>query len=135
MSRINWCQGHWFCSTYMVVRLSNVSSIYCKKCIFSVFCSKVFHLIYFYCEKKHLCTKKFKMQGFPSWHKWKYHVFCSNMIQLTGKKSFSFHLNPEAVNWNKNEKFCLSDKPIIPHRRILLYFFKSWNPIPISIRR
>ena len=31
VSRINWCKGHSFCSTYMVVRLSDRSSIYCKK--------------------------------------------------------------------------------------------------------
>ena len=96
VSRINWCQGHWFCSTYMVVRLSNVSSIYCKKCIFSVFCSKVFHLIYFYCEKKHLCTKKFKMQGFPSWHKWKYHVFCFKYDSANGEKIIQFLSEPRS---------------------------------------
>ena len=26
VSRIDWCEGHWFGSTYMVVRLSNISS-------------------------------------------------------------------------------------------------------------
>ena len=41
VSRINWREGHSFCSTYMVVRLSNVSSIYCYKRIFIVFCSKL----------------------------------------------------------------------------------------------
>ena len=29
VSRINCCEGHSFCSAYMVVRLSDVSSIYC----------------------------------------------------------------------------------------------------------
>ena len=26
VNRINWCEGRWFCSTYVVVRLSDVSS-------------------------------------------------------------------------------------------------------------
>ena len=26
VSRIDWCKGHWFCSTHMAVRLANVSS-------------------------------------------------------------------------------------------------------------
>ena len=36
-SRINWCEGHWNGSTYMVVRLSNISSKTDKKCVFCVF--------------------------------------------------------------------------------------------------
>ena len=37
VSRIDWCKGHWCGSTYMVERLSNVSSKTGKKCIFCVF--------------------------------------------------------------------------------------------------
>jgi hypothetical protein len=37
VSRIDWCEGHWCSSTYMVVRLSDVSSKTGKKCIFCVF--------------------------------------------------------------------------------------------------
>ena len=37
VSRIDWCKGHWFCSTHMAVRLANVSSKTGKKCIFCVF--------------------------------------------------------------------------------------------------
>ena len=37
VSRIEWCKGHWFCSTYMAVRLANVSSKTGKKYIFCVF--------------------------------------------------------------------------------------------------
>ena len=37
VSRIDWCEGHWFCSTHMAVRLANVSSKTGKKCIFCVF--------------------------------------------------------------------------------------------------
>ena len=36
-SRIDWCEGHWWGSTYMVVRLSDISSKTGKKCIFGVF--------------------------------------------------------------------------------------------------
>ena len=35
--RINWCKGHWCGSTYMVMRLSDISSKTGKKCIFGVF--------------------------------------------------------------------------------------------------
>ena len=37
VSRIDWCEGHWCGSTYMVVRLSDISSKTGKKCIFCVF--------------------------------------------------------------------------------------------------
>ena len=37
VSRIGWCEGHWNVSTYMVVRLSNISSKTDKKCVFCVF--------------------------------------------------------------------------------------------------
>ena len=37
VSRIDWFEGHWFCSTPMAVRLANVSSKTRKKCIFCVF--------------------------------------------------------------------------------------------------
>ena len=37
VSRIDWCEGHWCGSTYMVVRLSYISSKTGKKCIFCVF--------------------------------------------------------------------------------------------------
>ena len=37
VSRIDWCEGHWCGSTYMVVRLSNISSKTSKKCVFCVF--------------------------------------------------------------------------------------------------
>ena len=37
VSRINWCEGHWYGSTSMVVRLSKISSKIGKKCIFCVF--------------------------------------------------------------------------------------------------
>ena len=36
-SRIDWCKGHWCGSTYLVVRLFNISSKTGKKCIFCVF--------------------------------------------------------------------------------------------------
>ena len=36
-SRINWCEGHWYSSTYKVVRLSDISSKTDKKCVFCVF--------------------------------------------------------------------------------------------------
>ena len=35
--RINWCEGHWCSSTYMVVRLSDIRAKTGKKCIFCVF--------------------------------------------------------------------------------------------------
>ena len=41
VSRIDWCKGHWCESTYMVVRLSNVSSKTGKKCIFWI-CFSIF---------------------------------------------------------------------------------------------
>ena len=37
VSRIEWCEAHWFGSTYMAVRLSEESSKTGKKCIFCVF--------------------------------------------------------------------------------------------------
>ena len=37
VSRIDWCEGHWNVSTYMVVRLSDRSSKTDKKCVFCVF--------------------------------------------------------------------------------------------------
>ena len=36
VSRINWCEGHWCSSTYMVVRLSDIRSKTGKTCIFCV---------------------------------------------------------------------------------------------------
>ena len=42
VSRISWCKGHWFCSTYMAVRLSDICSKTVKKhkkCIFCLFWS------------------------------------------------------------------------------------------------
>ena len=36
-SRINWCEGHWYSSTYKVVRLSDISSKTDKKCFFVCF--------------------------------------------------------------------------------------------------
>ena len=37
ISRIDWCEGHWCGSTYIVMRLSDISSKTGKKCIFGVF--------------------------------------------------------------------------------------------------
>jgi hypothetical protein len=37
ISMIDWCKGHWCSSTYMVKRLSDVSSKTSKKCIFCVY--------------------------------------------------------------------------------------------------
>ena len=37
VSRIEWCEGHWNGSTYMVVRLSDIRSETAKKCLFCVF--------------------------------------------------------------------------------------------------
>ena len=37
VSRIDWCEGHWFVSTFVAVRLSDISSKTGKKCIFGVF--------------------------------------------------------------------------------------------------
>ena len=37
ISRIDWSKGHWFGSTHMVLRLSDISSKAVKKCIFGVF--------------------------------------------------------------------------------------------------
>ena len=36
VSRIDWCEGHWCGSTFMVVRRSDISSKTGKKCIFGV---------------------------------------------------------------------------------------------------
>ena len=36
VSRIDWCEGHWCGSTYMAMRLSNISSKTDKRCIFCV---------------------------------------------------------------------------------------------------
>ena len=36
VSRIGWCEGHWCCLTYMVVRLSDIRSKTAKKCLFCV---------------------------------------------------------------------------------------------------
>ena len=37
VNRIDWCEGHWFGSTYMAMRLSEISSKTGKKCIFCDF--------------------------------------------------------------------------------------------------
>ena len=37
VSRIDWCEGHWFGSTYMAVRLSDIRPKTGKKCIFCIF--------------------------------------------------------------------------------------------------
>ena len=37
VTRIDWCEGHWWGSTYMAVRLSDISSKTGKKFIFFVF--------------------------------------------------------------------------------------------------
>ena len=37
VSRIDWCKGHWFCSTHVAVRLADISSKTGKKYIFCVF--------------------------------------------------------------------------------------------------
>ena len=37
MCRIDWCKGHWCGSTYMVMRLSDISPKTGKKCFFGVF--------------------------------------------------------------------------------------------------
>ena len=37
VSRIGWCEGHWCCLTYMVVRLSDIRSKTAQKCLFCVF--------------------------------------------------------------------------------------------------
>ena len=37
ISRIDWCVGHWCGSTYVVVRLSDISSKPGKKCIYGAF--------------------------------------------------------------------------------------------------
>ena len=37
VSRIDWCKRHWNVSTYMVARLSDISSKTDKKCVFCVF--------------------------------------------------------------------------------------------------
>ena len=39
VSRIDWCEGHWCGSTYMAMRLSNISSKTGSKCIFWLFLS------------------------------------------------------------------------------------------------
>ena len=39
VSRIDWCEGHWCGSTYMVMRLSDISSKTGKKCILIFFAS------------------------------------------------------------------------------------------------
>ena len=41
VSRIDWCKGHWWCSTYMVVRLSDIGSKTGKK---GIFCTLYVHL-------------------------------------------------------------------------------------------
>ena len=37
VNRIDWCKGHWYVSTFVAVRLSDISSKTGKKCIFGVF--------------------------------------------------------------------------------------------------
>ena len=37
VSRIDWCEGHWFISTYMAVRLSDIRAKTGKKCNICVF--------------------------------------------------------------------------------------------------
>ena len=37
VSRIDWCEGHWFISTYMAVRLSDIRAKTGKKCNFEFF--------------------------------------------------------------------------------------------------
>ena len=41
VSRINWCKGHWCCSTDMVIRLSEVRSKTTKKMYFTPFWASV----------------------------------------------------------------------------------------------
>ena len=63
VSRIEWCEGHWFCSTYMAMRLSDICSKTGKKhkkCIFCLFWSIcqtaqffwVGHFEFFFTKKK-----------------------------------------------------------------------------------
>jgi hypothetical protein len=90
VSRIDWCKGHWCGSTYMVVRLSDISWKTGKKCIFGVFrlflgscrtASQPYRLSHvnalrinqFYEPKDQ--SMKFSQKNIENWRSWKMTFF------------------------------------------------------------
>ena len=67
ISRIDWCKGHWCGSTYMVSRLSYVSSKTCKKCIFCVF-----RLLL---SLRRTVSQPHRLKNFKNWRFWKSQFF------------------------------------------------------------
>ena len=90
VSRIGWCEAHWFGSTYMAVRLSEESSKTGKKCIFLCFllffslCRTPWRL-YTLSHINALCINqsyqpkdqsvKFSQNFFENWRFWKTQFF------------------------------------------------------------
>ena len=62
VSRIEWCKGHWCGSTYMALRLSDISSKIVKKCFFGGF------LVIFKLMSDSLTTKQVEPHQYPSHH-------------------------------------------------------------------
>ena len=90
VSRIDWSKGHWCSSTYMVVRLSDISPKTGQKCIFGVFrpflnfcrtVSRTYRLSHinalqvnqFYLPKDQ--SMKFWSKSIENWRSWKM-TFC-----------------------------------------------------------
>ena len=106
VSRIDWCERHWYGSTYMVVRLSDISSKTGKICIFSVFrpflslcrtASRLFRLSQinvlrinqFYQPKDQ--SIKFSRIFFENWRFWKISFVLAAILKFFfSKKNFFF---------------------------------------------
>ena len=90
ISRIDWCEGHWFGLTFMVVRMSDIGSKTGKKCVFCVFrlvlslcqtASKPYRLSHtnalcinqFYKPKDQ--SIKFSWKNIKNWRSWKMSFF------------------------------------------------------------
>ncbi len=108
VSRIDWCEGHWCGSTYMVVRLSDISSKTGKKCIFCVFCLflslrrtvsrpyRLSHIIALYINQSYWPkdqSMKVWQKNFENWRFWKTQFFWVGHFEFFFKKKFFFLLH------------------------------------------
>ena len=64
---INWCEGQWCCSTYMVVRLSNVSSFPLHQ--FILFTQELIHEI--------------SVKNIENWRSWKMRFFLGGHFEFS----------------------------------------------------
>ena len=106
ISRIHWCKGHWYGSTYIAVRLSDISSKMAKKhkkCIFGLFlslcrtASRPYRLSHtnalrineFYSPKDR--CMKFSQKNIENWRFWKMTFFWVGHFEFHFfKKNFFF---------------------------------------------